>query len=384
MKLRAPQYLGSVIAFSLALFVAFLMSPTVHATANNCKWKGPNNGNFNDSNNWTNCGGTVPQNDDNLVFDNSGLNNDQTVNNDMSLLGVGNITFTGNGNFGYIITGNTLTVDGNLTNSYTTNQLAQIQAGVNLTGALTSGNITDQAVGLNAIGFTNNPTVTFTNGSNSFQFPFALQTIANSGNIVVATGANMELFASSPGWNGTLTVQNGGTLSFASIGSTTASNVLGASSNSLVVNSGGVVNFSNIPSGTIAQSITVGGAGAIVYNPAVVKGNPAPQLTLSGTTTLTADTSVQVASGASLLITGPLVGNFHLTLANGSGGQLIIQSSNNQSATPNGTQGGSKAPGSPNTGFAALTAHPATVLIVTTAAALALAVTARRLRTVKS
>jgi hypothetical protein len=88
-----------------------------------------------------------------------------------------------------------------------------------------------------------------------------------------------------------------------------------------------------------ADSVSVGGyRGGMFnskYNPTLKKYDYFP-ITISGDVTLSADTTFSLTS-AKTTITGAISGNFALSIVPGSRGDLILQSSDNQSATANGT-----------------------------------------------
>lgn len=119
MKLRriGAAFSSAILAFSSLLTLA--VPGVVHAAGNTCTWTGATDLKFSTAGNWTNCGGVAPQNGDNLVFDITSLTADATLNNDLTGLSTGTMTFSGSnaGYYKYIITGNALTLGGDITDS---------------------------------------------------------------------------------------------------------------------------------------------------------------------------------------------------------------------------------------------------------------------------
>jgi fibronectin-binding autotransporter adhesin len=116
MKIKglARFFIGAV--YLSALLLVFV-TPKAHATSNTCTWTGASNNNFNTAGNWSGCGSTVPNGGDNLVFPQSAISADTTLTNDISSLSAGTITFSGTVSHTYTITGNAITVNGNITDS---------------------------------------------------------------------------------------------------------------------------------------------------------------------------------------------------------------------------------------------------------------------------
>lgn len=98
-------------AFIISLIVAqFAGVSLAHAAIPGDTWTGAGDGiNFSNASNWST--NAVPVNGDNLIFNNTNLTADQTLNNDISSLSIGILRFNGtNTTYKYTIQGNSLTV----------------------------------------------------------------------------------------------------------------------------------------------------------------------------------------------------------------------------------------------------------------------------------
>jgi hypothetical protein len=105
------SYLAVILASSLALPL------TVTAAPATCTWTGNGDGtHWSSSLNWSGCSG-APANGDSLVFNASILSDDALLNNDMSGLQLGSLTFTGNGPNFYAINGNSFSLSGGISNT---------------------------------------------------------------------------------------------------------------------------------------------------------------------------------------------------------------------------------------------------------------------------
>jgi hypothetical protein len=271
----------------------------------------------------------VPQAGDNLVFTNTSLGADTTLANNITSLSVGTITFQGTGSHNFTLTGNAITVAGGIsTTSFPTIDL-NLTLGANqaITGlGLFFGDTSTTPV--LALG---GRTLTIGTGSD-LPTVYMYGTLSGSGTVAVQTSASVSLLGNNSAWSGNVTVANSGVVQAYVAGS------LGNASNTVTVASGGNVSFCGLNGATIAQNITVGGTDALnAAQSCGGGGGSASQanVTLSGTVTLSANTTVY-AAGA-MTVTGPLSGGFTIALASGQPGSLVINSSNNTSNTPNGT-----------------------------------------------
>lgn len=295
--------LASVLALSALLSINIGVASAAVIT-----WDGSAaDGKFSTAANWSS--NSVPTATDTLNFDTSGLSTAETLDNDLTNFTVDGITTTGGGSYGYLITGNELTVSGTL------------QMNGNLTVLTTlklDGNATVSGSG----------SLGFSYGVDSGEFNISSHTLTVSANVL-----------SFPIFTGSGTVQAGSGVFLSITPSTTVSNVVVASDAKLT--------FCGLNGASFAGNITVGGPGisgaSISMAPSCGSGGGGPDafnsqasVVLTGTTTLTANTVVE--GSGELTVQGPLTGAHTLTLKDGAVGKLTIASSNNTSQTPNGTQ----------------------------------------------
>jgi hypothetical protein len=323
----------SAFAVTLLLSVSSLgvLAPTfVSAAGNNCTWTGASNDNFNTAGNWSSCGGTVPSAGDNLVFDATSLSSNKTLTNDISGLSVATITFQGTNNnyYAYTIAGtNSLTVTSGIVASYTGTFTDPITLGSNVA---TSGSLslTLGAVNLNGHNLTNTLNGLYVNG-----------VVSGSGNIVANPGGagGFMMLSGLNTWTGALNIASGAQIAVGASG-------LGNASNVITVASGGNLAVCTPNGASISNPITIGGTGISntgAFISAISCGmgggdadTTSANVTLAGTITLTSDTTF--SSTGTITITGPLHGAYALAMQEGQTGRLVINSSDNQSKTPNG------------------------------------------------
>ena len=117
----------------LAMFTgAMLISGSAAAAGSTCTWTGSGDGtSWSDSSNWSGCGG-APQNGDNLAFDTTSLSGLANLDNDISGLQVGSITFTGTGIYFYEIAGAAFSLSGGISDTSSTGNLF-FNSGITLT-----------------------------------------------------------------------------------------------------------------------------------------------------------------------------------------------------------------------------------------------------------
>lgn len=310
---------------------------TAHAVAANCTWTGASSNNFNTAGNWSSCNSTVPQTGDNLVFNVSSLSANTTLTNNISSLSVGTISFTGtNANsYTYTIAGNAMTVSGNMSvvSGYPTINV-NLTLGANLaitgTGLFLGDGSNAPALAMNSHNLTlgtgsDTPTV------------YSFGTITGSGNISLLQGANYYPHDNS-GWTGALSIANGASALIAS------EEGMGTSSSTVTIASGGYLGLCGLEGASLPQNITVAGVGngtsgaiGAFVSCGMNSGNsttPA-QVTLTGTLTLTANTTI--FSADTTTISGPVSGAYTISIADTSTGTIVLSSSNNTSQTSNGT-----------------------------------------------
>ncbi|HET9721855.1 MAG TPA: hypothetical protein VFP32_02385, partial [Candidatus Saccharimonadales bacterium] len=330
MKIRRLLYLSSSIMVSLSSLLVINFG-RAFAVANNCTWTGASSNNFNDATNWSSCNSTVPQTGDNLVFDNTSLGADATVNNDMTGLSAGSIVLNGSGDFGFILTGNPLTVTGGISNSASSTSSLELDMALTLTGDQT---ITATPGGGNFITFGDYSSPSTLNiGTSNITISQATvqanDAISGSGSITTSTP--VALAGDNSGYSGDITINSGGEILVM-----TSTSPFG--SGAVTVNSGASLYFALPGDTTVANDITLSGTGVdqstgtlqnadfIHFGPGNGPANGG-KLTLSGTVTLSSDVvySGDLATG----ITGTYTPNGH-TISVLAGAQGTI-------TTPSGT-----------------------------------------------
>jgi len=319
----------SALVLGVSSLLPILAPAVVHAVANNCTWTGASSNNFNTAGNWSGCNSTVPQTGDNLIFPNTGISSDTTLTNNITSLSVGSITFNGTGSDKFIISGNAITVASGIvaTKFAQINTDLTLGADQSITGAglfYGDANTTSPVINLNGHNLTlgsgsDTPTI-YVDGS-----------LSGTGNVNVLDGVATVWSNDNSAWTGALSVASG-----ASVISYPGS--LGSSSSTVTITSGGILQLCGYNNASIPQDITVGGASALYAFTACGQNSQpgdAAKVTLAGTITLTADTTINTQSVTT--ITGPLSGNFTIAPTSDSTGSLVINSSNNTSQTANGT-----------------------------------------------
>jgi len=389
MKLKKLSTLAPALVLSSAALLNILVPQLAHATPVTLYWCNTASSNFNTASNWntnSSCsGGTneVPAAGDNLVFDATNLTAAATIDDDISGLSVGSITFQGSNGSGYYYTiasteGNTLTVTGGITQSSA--DFANIELSLTLSGTqsitntsiagLTIGDSsgttpTTLSIGTSTITMVGNATCAATNIYSS---------LSGSGviNDDYATGG-MSLNTDSPSFTGTINVNDDAQLV------SNSGQALGSSAATTVVTSGASLALGYSANTSFPENISLDGTGPSNIGTIITQA-PQPMAcgagggsgnsgttytaTLTGTVTLLSDATIFTNQGYNLAVDGPLTGNFTLTAAPNSAGTLTIDSSNNTSNTPNTTTDSSSAsaPKTPDTGVALASAHPIVTL----------------------
>jgi fibronectin-binding autotransporter adhesin len=336
MKIKRLASLASALVLSLSSLLIINFG-TAFATIRTCTWTGTNSNNFNDAGNWMGCNSTIPQTNDNLLFDNSNntindIGSDTVVdlNNDIVGLTVGNITFQGASQYGFRISGNTISVVSTITDNTQSGNI--VDAGLTFTGdaTITAGD----SLFAGPINFGSHTLSLNTNG----EFVISGGPIAGSGQVTISGTGWVELHADVSNLTSNVTVQSGVLDGGWGSGSITIAN--GAS---WIIEAGQGLND---PAITLANPITVTGVGGLAGDnnygaislSDIQSPTGYPKVILSGHITLTGDTQFGATSGGQLTLTGPISGAHTLATVSQSGLQLILNSSNNTSNTPNGTQ----------------------------------------------
>jgi hypothetical protein len=399
MRLRKLSILSPAVVLSTAALLNIVAPQLAHATPATLYWCNTASSNFNTAGNWntnSSCsGGTneVPATGDNLVFDSTNLSGSATVDDDMSGLSVGSITFQGsNANaYGYTLASNesnTLTVTGGITQSsgeFATIKLSMTLSGTqSITNTGTSGLVigdytgttpTTLSIGTSAITMVGNSTCAATN---------IYSALTGSGTIHDNyTTGGVSLNTDSPGFTGTINVNGAEFLA-------NSGQALGSSAATTAVANGATLALGYSANTSFPENISLDGTGAggvgtiVTQTPQSMdcsggggssNSGTAYTATLTGAVTLLSNVTVLTNQGYNLAVAGPLSGDFTLTAAPNSAGSLTIDSSNNTSNTPNTTTNGSSSntPGTPDTGFALASAHPIITLGVASLSALFIA-----------
>lgn len=342
--------LGSFVAASVLTVTALLniaLVPTASAAADTCLWTGGGAAdNFNDALNWTNCdNGGLPEAGDTLEFGTLSGNPVVNVTNDLGLAFAGlNLTAANGGSTTYII--NTLTVQNN-------------------------GVLNDQGEGSG--GYTN----------------LTINSLIAQNNITI-TGDDTRLLVGSATINGVLTLAGGAYFDADKVGSS-----------GVIVQNGSVLSFTASSTTATAPSfpITLGGG----------SGTDRPVLEFwpdqSGATTFSFPNAVTLLGNAYILLAQPLLTVNQTGAITGPGfaialdpesstGSTLVLAPTGNSATVAGTYTGTgggvgvsgstgpeeDAPAAPDTGFALAAKNPAVTAAIVLAAAIVIALIARRLQ----
>lgn len=327
MILRRLAYGFSSVALSLSsLFV--LVSPVAHAA--NVAWDGEGaDNNFSTAANW--AGDVVPVDGDVLSFIATGMSADEILNNDLTNFNLGGITITGSSSWSYIISGNPFTLSGGINSSVNLSIATDITLGA------------DVGIGGYSVAF-GDALVSKTLNLNSHILTISTYMTLNSqtigtGYLNVSPNSELHLQKANT-FTGNIALDG-------SMGSKVYvydASGLGDMNNIVTVNGdyAGVI-FCGLNGATVNNNFTLNNAttaalssvGSCGMGAALTESNPVANVTLAGTVTLQANSLV--GSDGVLTITGPLLGAYTLTLESGRLGSLAINSSNNQSQTPNST-----------------------------------------------
>jgi autotransporter-associated beta strand protein len=325
--------------------IATLLAPGVaHAATFPCTWTGATSNVFALAGNWSGCNSDFPQtaDTDDLVFPVTATNKTITIPAGYTF---SSITFNGTSTSGYALSGSLIVVSGDITDSSTNSGTdTTIANDVTFTGSPSTVTVSATSPGLLFSGSTS--------GTNAF----------------AKAGAGTATFGGPFGITGAVSV-NAGELDMA------AQSVADATFSGVTVASGATFAYdaftsSGITTYTFSKPITsAGGTLNFEGGPA----SPALTLNLTGTITLTADTTLSASSGTTVHITGPLHGPTFVLSAT-TAASVLNESSDNTTATPNGElipgdDEEEDTPEAPDTGFALAAAHPLTTLAITVASA---------------
>lgn len=306
-----------------------------HAFAATVTWTGGGGDNkISTDANWS--GNTAPTAGADLVFPTDIAN--RTVVNDLTAgTSFNSITFSGTAtaNSNYTISGNSITLVGGITNSMTGNfnvghtlSLPIVLGGSQAFNSGTSYLIESGNINLSSY------TLTLSGASN------ALSGVVSGTGAITKTGTGEAELSGDNTYSGATTVSAGSLVAY-------HANALGTTAGGTTVASGATL-FVVKGTGdyTVAEPLTLSGNGINQYagaleidashNSGGAPNPPYPTTTFSGTLTLGSDVKIG-AGNRNAKITGAISGNHTITLLDGSNGTVELASSNNGSATANGT-----------------------------------------------
>lgn len=323
--MKIKRITSFVSALVISLSSVFLMNfGTALAVAYDCTWTGATNDNFNTAGNWTSCNGTVPQTGDNLVFTNTSLGANKTLNNDITSLSVGTITFNGtNSSYAFKITGNGITVTSAITDSSSAGAGPTIATNFTL-GGVTTITSTNNYLNLGVDNTTFVDTGTYGLTFSGTKGIILESLVKGSGDITVSTTSDGRvIFAgASSTYTGNITISSGGQVTAYEV------DALGSSGTVTVASGGEFAIYGIGADKTIAKSFAISGTGLNGYGAFQTgSGSSAAtaKITISGNFTLNADSTVSI--GNDVTVSGTYTTNGHaLTIKTGSVGNFITSS----------------------------------------------------------
>lgn len=401
MRLKKLVDIGSAAVLSLSSMLIINL-PTVHA-AGTVTWTGTDctagspDCTWSDTNNWS--GGVVPGNGDDVVIDTS-VNQGSAINtNTISSLAINSLTFINNtpSNPNYTLDlGSGLTINSAITQaSSSTTTIPVIEGNIALGGdVLVTGNyimdFTDTSPSTSAAINLNGFMLTFSDTGNTTGAPIVSISIpiTGSGGVVynapqtdfqmsgasnyngttdvIATALPVRLGASQTGvgifGNSTVTIESGGSASFNSDSSATVNNAITVA---------GTTSGSPITSLTFGCNLSCTGVTI-----------SAPNITLNGDTRFSNTDAGVAVNLAGITANGHCVEYLEAAGASGTFQNGPTACQVNTTGGGSSSDGGS-APGTPDTGLAAIIAHPVQTLLITSVMAIALLAIALRLKPIK-
>lgn len=261
-----------------------------------------------------NWGGSAPSNGDDLVFPNSV--SDLNPENDQSSASFASITFSGSGGDGFSITGNAFTLTGNITISASQAIYTYIDTPITLSG--------DKSININedyilALAGDISGSGNITKSGTGYLYLWG-NNGSHTGSIVANAG-NIALDSSSMPSAGT-TVNDGAYLWLADCLSSTYDKPI-----TLIGGSEG-----DLPKLIVGATCSGGGGDEDVYG----HFTNSAEHTITGALNLGSNVTVDTY-GAKVTFSGAISGAYTVQPAEGSSGSVILSSSSNSSATPNGT-----------------------------------------------
>ena len=340
MKLRLSRYTVPTLVLGLSSLFIFMVPSMAQAIAppSTCTWTGGgSDSNFSTAANWSGCNSAAPVANagDSLIFDSTNLIAYTYINNDITNLSLGSITFQGSNSnyYNYTITGNAITLSSGIVVG--SSDSPKFDAGLTLTasqsftggGGIFLGDATSTPT-LNVGTYT----LTIGSGSDTTSLLNGYGAIAGSGSLVVQSGSTLSLDGASSGWTGSITAEGTASIWGQAGGF--------GSHSSVTILSGAFICLGGFNGADFSANLTIGGTDAIYTADSCGHGGPpaydtTASVNFTGTVTLTADTTIYTVG--TVTVSGPLNGNFTLGLDSGEVGNLVIDSSNNQSGTGNST-----------------------------------------------
>jgi hypothetical protein len=301
----------------LTLAVGLLtIHPAVYAAGNTCTWTGATNTSWGTASNWSGCGGTIPQNGDNLVFDTTSLSTDTILTNSISSLQVGSISFTGSGSNSYTITGNDITLAGGFSDS--TCSFNALSVGVTLsadqtftaTGCSPSIGLSSKSMNLGSHHLT-------LNGSQGIDME---SPIVGDGTITISTTTQPFTFfdANSPSFSGRLNISN-----TRLIFNVAQPQALGTAD--ITINDGAVLqeSFNTSGSYSLSNNITLvgdGGGNNGAINLHDFTGSGTSTVTFTGVITLTGNAKIDLDNANATFFSRPVGCGYTISKSAGSSG----------------------------------------------------------------
>ncbi|HSW90364.1 MAG TPA: hypothetical protein VLF64_00010, partial [Candidatus Saccharimonadales bacterium] len=313
--MKIKNVVGTAVSLALA-FVALSASHPVYAAGANCTWTGAVNTSWNTAGNWSSCNGTRPQNGDNLIFDTTSLASNKILNNNISNLSVGSITFTGGGSHNYTVMGNDITLSNGFSDS--TCNFNSLDIGITLsadqsftaTGCSPSIGTSSKDLNIGSYHLT-------LNGSQGIDMesPFV-----GDGTITISTTTHPFTFfdADSPNFSGHINISD-----TRLIFNVAQPDALGTAD--ITINDDAVLqeSYNTSNSYTFDNDITLigdGGGNNGAINLHDFTGSGTSTLTFTGKVTLTGDATIDLDNANAIFLSRPVGCGYTITKSAGSGG----------------------------------------------------------------
>lgn len=308
MKTNKLVAFGATIIGAILLFVVVAIINAPGAAAATRTWDGGDaDNNMTTAANWS--GDVAPVAADDLVFPMSV--SDKTVVNDFTAgTSFNSITFNGtsSSSIGYSISGNQIDIAGNITSSYSgTAALPTIATPLSASSSITI--VTDDELIISGV-------------------------ISGSGTIAKQGASTLQLLGVNT-FTSTLTIQAGILFAYhaSALGTVASATILNGSTARLIFSVVGT-------SATVAEPITMTETdpnALAIYFSACGSTEYCPDYTATFTGTLTLGEDIIILTDEKVAFTGPIIGNYMMSLRDNTNGSLVLNSSSNGSALSNGT-----------------------------------------------